>query len=211
MTSVRGFRLRRGRRGRYTSGSDCRSCETGRPGFHEDAPGEARRIASSSFQLQILLERSSVNWPLLLPLLVTATVAVAGWWTAHWLSTQRDRANKRRDIRVNYLIEAYRRLERASNRENSHLWAADLESAIADVQLFGGTRQVELAESFAREIASSNAALLDELLKELRDNLRAELALPMVGRKLLYLRIAPGEHRISESHYGPYVLKKNDE
>ena len=51
-----------------------------------------------------------MNWQLLIPLLITTVVAVVGWLIAHALAAARDRANKRREMRVAVLIEAYRAL-----------------------------------------------------------------------------------------------------
>jgi hypothetical protein len=85
-----------------------------------------------------------MNWELLVPLLITTVVAVVGWFSGHSLSASRDRANKHRDIRLEYLIEAYRRLENAGGRDlpSSPEQSRDLESAIADIQLFGSLAQI---------------------------------------------------------------------
>jgi hypothetical protein len=81
-----------------------------------------------------------MNWQLLIPLLVTTAVAIIGWFAAHSLTVQRDRANKRREERVNALISAYQRLFKCCElKDKSDLYsrAELLESAIADIQLFG--------------------------------------------------------------------------
>jgi hypothetical protein len=105
------------------------------------------------------------------------------------LTAKRDLANKRRELRVRYLIDAYRQLESAGNRsEPSSKWS-ELESAIADIQLFGTPNQVEMAQRFADEFAESRTASLDELLFGLRDTLRAELQLEKVESQIKYLRI----------------------
>jgi uncharacterized protein YjaG (DUF416 family) len=70
-----------------------------------------------------------VNAPLLLSLIVTATLAITGWYVLHRLSLNRDEANKRRDLRVQYLLEAYRKLENASNRQDLPL-IADLRAEL---------------------------------------------------------------------------------
>ena len=49
----------------------------------------------------------------MLTLLIPTVVAIVSWFVGSWLSVSRDRANKRRDLRVQYLVEAYRRLEAA--------------------------------------------------------------------------------------------------
>ncbi len=125
---------------------------------------------------------------LLLPLLITAVVAIIGWFVAHYLSSNRERTRKRHDLRVQYLIEAWRRLENASNRKDSS-WYGDLEKAIADIQLFGSRRQVESAQRFAEEFARFRGASLDELLEDLRRDLRKELRLEIVPPNIKYLRI----------------------
>jgi hypothetical protein len=47
-----------------------------------------------------------MNTEVLIPLLLTTCVAVAGWYAAHRLPARRNLANKRRELRVQYLIEA---------------------------------------------------------------------------------------------------------
>ena len=131
-----------------------------------------------------------MNWGLLFPLLVTTVIAVAGWWVVHRMTAKRDRENKRRDLRIQYLIDAYRKLEGVSNREeNSPEWAKKLESAIADIQLFGSARQVAMAKEFASDMAAQRGASADDLLKDLRKDLRQELLLENVPDDLKYLRI----------------------
>ena len=123
------------------------------------------------------------------PLLVTTVVAVVGWYAAHRLSAARDRANKRRELRVQYLIEAYRRLENVSNRPISNATAPDFEKAIADIQLFGTPQQVALAKEFAVGFAQAGTHTLDPLMNDLRDSLRAELDLEPVSVGITYLRM----------------------
>ena len=123
------------------------------------------------------------------PLLVTTVVAVVGWYAAHRLFAARDRANKRRELRVQYLIEAYRRLENVSNRPISKATAPDFEKAIADIQLFGTPQQVALAKEFAVGFAQAGTHTLDPLLNDLRDSLRAELDLEPVSVGITYLRM----------------------
>jgi hypothetical protein len=55
----------------------------------------------------------------MLTLLIPTVVAIVSWFVGSWLSVRRDRANKRRDLRVQYLIEAYRCLAVGANREHA--------------------------------------------------------------------------------------------
>ena len=83
---------------------------------------------------------------LLATLLITVIVAISGWFMVHRLSSRREREAKRRDLRVQYLIDAWRRLSYATgpNRLDSSK-ASDLETAIEDIQLLGSQKRVELA------------------------------------------------------------------
>ena len=109
---------------------------------------------------------------LLGPLLITTALALVGWFVLHLLSARRDRANKKRELRVGYLIEAHRRLESCGHR-GGELEAAKLESAVADVQLFGTPQQVKLVQTVVSEFARSKEACIDALLQDLRHDLRA--------------------------------------
>jgi hypothetical protein len=136
-----------------------------------------------------------MNLQILIPLLITTFVAIVGWYVAHRFSVSRDVANKRRELRVQYLIEAYRRLEFAGNRPLTKEVAVEFEKAVADIQLFGTPRQVELARALALGFAEEGTHPLDPLLNELRQNLREELKLEPVEKRITYLRIASDEKR----------------
>nr|VFJ67662.1 MAG: hypothetical protein BECKDK2373C_GA0170839_11684 [Candidatus Kentron sp. DK]VFJ69924.1 MAG: hypothetical protein BECKDK2373B_GA0170837_12594 [Candidatus Kentron sp. DK] len=47
-----------------------------------------------------------MDWKLLFPHLGTVIVVFIGWFVVHLLNAYRDRRNKRREIRVQYLIKA---------------------------------------------------------------------------------------------------------
>lgn len=121
-----------------------------------------------------------MNTTVIISLTVTALIAVTGWLIVHQLSIKRDIKNKRTELKIKYLIDAYRRLENISHRDNPNM--QDFESAIADIQLFGTKRQVELAQEIAMEFAKNKTVSLDALLGDLREDLR----------KLLHLEHVPG-------------------
>ena len=122
--------------------------------------------------------------------ILTIGLAVVGWIVAHSFTAARDLNNARRQIRTQYLIEAYRKLERASNWKDAlqASWPAQ-ESAIADIQLFGSPQQVALAHDFVREMVSWDTADSTPLLLVLRDSLREELNLGSAGTNILFFRI----------------------
>jgi hypothetical protein len=126
---------------------------------------------------------------------VTAIVVIVGWYVAHVLAGKRDQTNKRRDLRVQYMIDAYRKLEFAGNRPLSSEIAPAFEKAIADIQLFGTPKQVALAQEFALGFAQRKPYSLDPLLNELRQELRNELKLEPVEPKIKYLRITHDDDR----------------
>jgi hypothetical protein len=128
-----------------------------------------------------------MNWPLFTQLTVTALVAFVGAYFAQALSFRRDRTNKKRDQRISFLIDAYRRLEFVPNRPEI-TDSKPIESAVADIQLFGTAKQVRLVQKFVSGFAKSKSASLDPILEELRLDLRAELGLEPVPEKLLFLR-----------------------
>lgn len=130
-----------------------------------------------------------LNLNVLIPALITTFFAIVGWYIVHRLNMERDRANKRRDLRTQYLIEAYRRIERATNRPKDFDNNLEIETAIADIQLFGSAQQVKLAEKFAFDIARKSNAPTDELLLNLRDELRRELKLEKVDPEMTFLRL----------------------
>jgi len=66
-----------------------------------------------------------------------------------------------------------------------------MESAVADVQLFGSAIQVNAAQRFALEMAGQGHASLDDLLLSLRNELRKELQLEHIQGRLTYLRVIP--------------------
>jgi hypothetical protein len=138
-----------------------------------------------------------MNWQLLIPLVITTGVAMLGWFVAHRFNTHRDRQNNRREVRVEYLIEAYRRLEGGADRGAIHNteYGKGFESAIADVQLFGTVEQVRMAKELASAIAErKEGASAGALLLSLRDDLRKELSLDVINEKPIHFRLKqPGQ------------------
>ncbi len=140
-----------------------------------------------------------VDWQLFAQLGVTVLVALAGGWLGHSLSARRDLLNERRKLRVTYLLEAYRRLEDASNREDpSRSWPR-FESAIADIRLLGSPKQVHLARGFAREMAADHTASLDAMINDLRRSLREGAAAPARWRDLSSISVSARAARRSST------------
>ena len=133
------------------------------------------RLAPPLPPLSSAVMSDNLNIAAIIPLIITALVAVVGWFIVHELLISRDIKNKRIELKIKYLIEAYRRLEHILHRDNPDL--KDFESAIADIQLFGTKEQAELAREVALEFAKNRTASLDPLLGDLREDLRTLLHL----------------------------------
>jgi hypothetical protein len=134
--------------------------------------------------------------PLLGPMLA-ALVAIIGLGITHSLTSKRDLKSEKRKIRINFMIEAYRKLENGSCRgPNQHNYSEEFHSAIADIQLLGSPGQVETARKIALALGngSGNLVTINDLLNALRTELRQELNLPSVGSEIVILR-GPGEIR----------------
>jgi hypothetical protein len=109
----------------------------------------------------------------------------------HLLTSRRDLANRRQELRIEYLLSAYRTMadspERSLYRGSSD--ARAFEKAVADIQLLGSQEQVKLATEMAREMTATSEADPDPLLRLLRDDLRKEMNLEALSGKAIHLRI----------------------
>jgi len=121
------------------------------------------------------------------PLLITAMLTISGWYALHWFASQRDKKNKQKELRINYLIEAWRKLEHAANRKGVDT-VEYVEKPIADIQLFGTKKQVEMTIKLATELAETRGTNLIELLTELREDLREELNLEKIDTPIKIFR-----------------------
>ncbi|GEM_PF-417921 len=128
----------------------------------------------------------------------TAVVCtVCGWFIGHNLSRKRDLENKKKEIRISYLINAFRQFENAVQKDYNSDEFTKLESAIADIQLFGSKRQIELSREFSKEIAKHGTADCTILLKDIRDDLRHELGLEPITSPWLFFRTATNKYTIN--------------
>jgi hypothetical protein len=123
-------------------------------------------------------------------------VAICGWFVVHALNIKRERISKQKEQRILYLIEAYRRLESCAHR-GDELDISKLESAVADIQLFGTSRQVELVQTFTTKIAADGSASMDDLLQDFR----IELKLEPVAAKTMHVRFREGKIKKPQQNF----------
>ena len=127
---------------------------------------------------------------------VAAAVVVAGWQRTHGLSAERDRANKRRDLRLSMMLEAYRVLASLTSRDLAKEDLPVVAAAFENVQLLGTPAQVAQAKEVMMALAAVFAgggglANIDRLLGELRQAIRSDLGLEEVDNSLMHLKIGP--------------------
>lgn len=124
-----------------------------------------------------------------LKILATVATAAAGWIAVHYFNSRRDKFLKRRDLRIEYLINVYRILtNEISHREGTKERGEKLENILSDIQLFGSKTQVVLAKELATEIAAGQFFELDPLINDLRNDLRKQLKLSKIEGNIKWLR-----------------------
>ena len=126
---------------------------------------------------------------LVIQLLIQCLLTVLGWIVLYLFAIYKNTRIKKKEVTVMFLIEAWRRLEKESNRGDDY-HREEVESAIADIHLFGSKRQIELAKQFSDEIAKKNEGSTLELLLLLRDDLRKGLNLEKTSENIQFLRFA---------------------
>lgn len=138
--------------------------------------------------------------PLLSPVFA-ALVVGGGWFVAH----RSHRANKRHGLSVQYLLQAYRRLENAANREDkTDEQTVAFESAVADIQFLGRSDQIAETVKYLKEHASVGGRTIDNVLSLLRNDLRKKLGLSPVNHPLV--TFGPARDRSSEWRPGRFQV-----
>ena len=128
-----------------------------------------------------------------LKIIVTIALAVCGWVIAHWFTTKRDQLAKKREITVKYLIDAYRFLAaEASQRRLTKEQERRLEEIVADIQLFGSPEQIALVKSLTDNMVRKGTWEYDDLINNLRNDLRKQLGLAHIQGNIMWLRCEGG-------------------
>lgn len=120
-------------------------------------------------------------------LIIQCIITVIGWIVVYIFAIRQNTQIKKKEVTIEYLIQAWGKLEKASNRKDNR-YNTEIETAIADIQLFGTKRQIELAQQFAEEFARNKECSTLDLLVLLREDLRKELKLEWVPKKFRFLR-----------------------
>ncbi len=138
------------------------------------------------------------NWGMFITLLVNTILGVGGWYAVNRLNKSRDIENKKREIKIEYLIKAYRSIQACSGypimdltqvTEKDIKRTEDLEKAMTDIQLFGSIYQVrearEVCKKAEQTMIDSGSRRFEweanELLLDIRKELRKELLLEEIN------------------------------
>jgi hypothetical protein len=129
-----------------------------------------------------------------LKILMTIVLAVIGWIIGYYFTTRKDINQKRRDISIEHLINAYRILtNEISHRKETQESNIKLENILSDIQLFGSLEQVNLAKDLADTVASGGEFQLDPLINSLRNDLRKMIGLKKIKGNVKWLRYKDGK------------------
>ena len=124
-----------------------------------------------------------------LTLILPVAVALGGWVVVHKFTSAREYKSQQREYRVEFLIEAYRNLERAAQRNPiPPSCAKSIEEALGDIQLLGSPQVIEGARQVAMNLKTGSADIMP-LLKNLRSELRTELGLQPLDENPLLVRM----------------------
>ena len=140
-------------------------------------------------ELQQLL---SIDWKLAFSIRIPGLLVVSGWFLAHWLTSRRDLANRRREARVKALEAAYMRVASTSNRDLavSKEFREKIETFVSEMQLYATPQQIKLLGDFVNNHVTKGGTPTDELLMSMRDAVREELKLEKVVGTVWWLRLA---------------------
>ncbi len=121
---------------------------------------------------------------------IAGLIAITGWIVSYQFGVLRDRKNKQRDLITDHLLDAYRKLESASNREKlTDSQIANVESAIADIQIFGSEELIVTIDKFMEEFVVNKNIDLSGILSLLREDIRHALHLPWTNNTLRHFRL----------------------
>jgi hypothetical protein len=122
-------------------------------------------------------------------IIVSAIIAVLGWIVVHFLSQKRQIEEKKREIRVKYLREAYQTLANIADHDLNPESLKSFQSALNDIQLFGSRSQITIVGDLVKSMTNKEPADLNELLKHLRNEIRTSIGLDGIDDYRWHVRI----------------------
>ena len=124
-----------------------------------------------------------LNIELPIPMIISAIWGLLGVIIGSVLTYRREEKNRRKNIRIEYLVNAYRDIGIFITRQNQECMTTEIyklfEIAVRNIQIYGSPAEITLLQDYIDylENPSNNEYSMDPLLNKLRDNLRKELKL----------------------------------
>jgi hypothetical protein len=125
---------------------------------------------------------------------LAAVIVAIGWFVTNWQTSNRENRNREQSMMSGYLAEAFEALANAANRpELTVEYARLIETAVAKIQLFGNTIEVNAVHLFLDEWEKPQPdgrprGNLYPLLFALRNSLRQRLSLPPLKTPVRWIR-----------------------
>lgn len=132
----------------------------------------------------------------IIPLLTSVVGGLVVALVNHFMTKRREHARKLEELRIEQLIDCWRKIERGAlvpeyaSQELRDEAYDGVEEAIARISLLGTASEVKIAAGVTERLSRNDPSSIVELLNELRSSLRRELGLtrlPEVGN--LFFRI----------------------
>lgn len=140
----------------------------------------------------------AIDWKIAATVGIPATVIVAGWFFAHWLSGRRDLAVRKREARLKALEAAYMRIAPSINRPLTDKLMDDIETFVSEIQLYGTPRQIQLMGEIVEGFKiPNNIVSYDAILADLRDSIRKELSLEPVSGAVWWIKFERGKPAVN--------------
>ncbi|WP_430815188.1 hypothetical protein [Carboxylicivirga sp. RSCT41] len=140
------------------------------------------------------LDKTSHMYIEALKISIPVLVAITGWLIGNYFSNRRAQKQKKRDLTLNHVIDAYRTLvNEIAHRGETPERNRKLEALVTDIQLFGSLEQAKLARKLADDVAAGGTFQLDPLINSLRNDLRKELKLKPIDGNVRWLRMQSNE------------------
>lgn len=137
------------------------------------------------------LQGAPISLEFFISTIVAVFLAVVGWVIGHRLNANRDIKNKQRELRIQYLVEAYHTFVELGRNVDILSNYKDVERAIYFIHLFGAPSIIDLCDKFVEELTGSKRADQTKLVVEIRNLIRRDLGMEDVGHGIKFLKITP--------------------
>ncbi|MDR0971924.1 MAG: MjaI family restriction endonuclease [Bacteroidales bacterium] len=141
-----------------------------------------------------MIDWTTIDWTTIISVLSSVSLIIIGYL----FDRRRDSKNRKKEIRIKYLIETYKIIDDSVHRNLSYVEKRRLEAAISDIILFGKKDQVKLAYDIVTLLTEKQVTNFDSLLEDLRKELRKELGLKKDKSKYFSLRMSTYDGFIRE-------------